>query len=179
MTRDFAGKTKSPASESLFGAEHASIARWEQQYCWTPAAQGKVAEGVWQSTMLVTTLSAANAFTSQTHCTKDSVEGLQLPWFPSTFTWWWQQHMLTSTESTLHWWLLAGRHHSWWPPCKQSSQDGDAELWICPWHHSDKFLPSCLHYSSHSSFTHNKKKQLLLSIITFGCFQTQHVDKFP
>lgn len=52
-------------------------------------------------------------------------EGLQLPWFPSTFTWWWQQHMVTSTGRTSHWWLLAGRHHSCWPPCKQSRQDGE------------------------------------------------------
>lgn len=71
VTPGFAEKAKSPARESLSGAEHTSIARWEQQYFWTSAAQGKSAEAVWQSTMLVITLSAANAFSSQTHCTKD------------------------------------------------------------------------------------------------------------
>ena len=54
------------------------------------------------------------------------LEGLQLPQFPSTFTWWWQQHTVTSSESTWHQWLVsAGRHYSWWPQCKQSSQDGE------------------------------------------------------
>lgn len=53
------------------------------------------------------------------------LEGLQLPQFPSTFTWWWQQHTVTSSDSTWRQWLLAGRHYSWWPQCKQSSWDGE------------------------------------------------------
>lgn len=41
-----------------------------------------------------------------------ALEGLQLPQFPSTFTWWWQQHTVTPSDS-------------WWPQCKQSSQEGE------------------------------------------------------
>lgn len=176
---DFAEKAKSPATESLFGAEHASITRREQQYFWTPAAQGKAAEAVWQSTVLVTTLSAASAFTSQSHCTKDCV-GRAAAASISQHT-----HMVVTTAyGPLHWEHLAlvtaGREApqlvaSMW--AKQSAWR-DAEPWICPWRHSGYFLLSCWHYPSHSSFTHKKKKQLLLSIIIFECFQTQYVEKF-